>query len=165
MSNTRYYLDTEFNSFGGSLISLGIVHEDGEGMYLVVPYSDIERMNHEEAMEPWINVNVIPHIYDCPEGHRYHILSAHLWGPYISDFIYRDEKRPPQIFVDWPSDAMDFAKLLIAGPGRAVPMQAQTHITILRHLDVYPTTLPGAIQHHALWDAMAIRHLLMELEA
>jgi hypothetical protein len=37
--NSRYYLDTEFNSFGGSLISLGIVrHDDPEDhLYLVVP--------------------------------------------------------------------------------------------------------------------------------
>lgn len=165
MTNTRYYLDTEFNSFGGSLISLGIVHEDGEGLYLVVPYGDIERMIHEEDMDPWIKQNVIPHLYDGPPHCRIQVMSSYLWGPYISDFIYRDPARPPQVFVDWPSDAMDFSKLLIAGPGRAVPMQNQTHITILRHLDVYPTSLPGAIQHHALWDAMAIRHLLMELEA
>jgi hypothetical protein len=27
-------------------------------------------------------------------------------------------------------------------------------------VDAYPTTLDGAIQHNAWWDAMALRHLL-----
>lgn len=28
------------------------------------------------------------------------------------------------------------------------------------NLDAYPTDLPGAVQHNAWWDAMALRHLL-----
>jgi hypothetical protein len=35
----------------------------------------------------------------------------------------------------------------------------------LRHLDVYPTTLAGAIQHNAYWDAAALKHWLDEMEA
>jgi hypothetical protein len=67
------------------------------------------------------------------------------------------------VFVDWPSDAMDFASLLMTGPGQAVDMGHQTIITILRHVDIYPTTLAGAVQHNALWDAMAIRQFVMEM--
>jgi hypothetical protein len=43
-------------------------------------------------------------------------------------------------------------------------MENQTIITILRHIDVYPTSVEGAVQHNALWDALAIRQLLIELE-
>lgn len=160
---TRYYLDTEFNSFGGSLISLGIVRDDGESLYLVVPKDEIERMEAEEGMDPWIKENILPILYSVPPSCPIDICPVTEWGPIISAFIYRDDEIP-QIMVDWPSDAMDFAKLLITGPGTAVPMGNQTHITIIRHVDIYPTTLEGAIQHNAWWDAMAIRQFLHEME-
>jgi hypothetical protein len=163
--NSRYYLDTEFNSFGGSLISLGIVrHDDPEDhLYLVVPKTDIERMRVEEGIDPWIEQNILPIIYSLPDDAKFVEAPAHQWGQLLGEFIYRGDG-PPHIFVDWPSDAMDFAKLLMVGPGVAVSMENQTIITILRHIDVYPTSVEGAVQHNALWDALAIRQLLIELE-
>lgn len=164
--NTRYYLDTEFNSFGGSLISIGITRHDGtDSLYLVVPKADIDDMREAEGMDPWIETNVIANLFSVPDGVSIDIFPVDEWGPIIGAFIYREGEPPPQIMVDWPSDAMDFSKLLMTGPGKAVPMGNQTHITILRHIDVYPTTLEGAVQHNAIWDAMAIRQLLIDLEA
>jgi hypothetical protein len=163
--NTRYYLDTEFNSFGGSLISLGIVrHDDPEDhLYLFVPKVDTERMRVEEGIEPWIEENVLKNLYALPDDAHSLEAPAHQWGPLLSNFIYRGNE-VTQVMVDWPSDAMDFCKLLMIGAGQAVPMLNQTHITILRHIDVYPTSVEGAVQHNALWDALAIRQLLIELE-
>lgn len=165
--NTRYYLDTEFNSFGGSLISLGICRHDdpADNLYLVVPQSEIDRMREAEGMDPWIETNVIANLFRCPDSARGIVDFPAAWSKHLGEFIYREGEPPPQIMVDWPSDAMDFAKLLMTGPGLAVPMGNQTHITILRHIDVYPTTLAGAVQHNAIWDAMAIRQLLVELES
>lgn len=163
----RYYLDTEFNSFGGSLISLGIVQHDNpeNNLYLVVPEPDIERMKFEEGMDPWIKENILPVLNKVPHIANHFIMPVHHWPSLIGDFIYgKGVTDTPHIFVDWPSDAMDFAKLLMVGPGMAVPMAHQTIITILRHIDVYPTSLEGAVQHNALWDAMAIRQLVIELE-
>jgi hypothetical protein len=162
---TRYYLDTEFNSFGGSLISLGIVRHDNpdDNLYLVVPDEDITRMKFEEGMDPWIVQNILPVLWQEPETANTECVSVHDWPELIGRFIYR-EGETPHIFVDWPSDAMDFCKLLMTGPGQAVAMSNQTLITILRHIDVYPTTLKDAVQHNALWDALAIRQLLVELE-
>lgn len=164
--NQRYYLDTEFNSFGGSLISLGIVRHDNasDNLYLTVPEGDIERMRFEESMDPWIEENVLTHLYNIPDTAHHMVLPVHLWPNQISDFIYRGDG-PPQIMVDWPSDAMDLSRLLMTGPGKAVEMENQTHITILRHIDVYPTSVEGAIQHNALWDAIAIRQLVIDMES
>lgn len=164
--NTRYYLDTEFNSFGGSLISLGMVrHDDPEDtLYLVVPAADIERMRFEEGMDPWIEKNILPILWDTPAGVEPIIIPVHEWPARIGNWMYRDGE-VPQVMVDWPSDAMDFCRLLMTGPGQAIHMPNQTHLSILRHIDVYPTTLAGAVQHNAIWDALAIRQLLVELEA
>jgi hypothetical protein len=163
--NTRYYLDTEFNSFGGSLISLGIVRHDdpNDHLYLFVPKVDIERMRVEEDIDPWIEENVLKNLYALPDDAHAIEAPVHQWGPLLADFIYRGDEIT-QVLVDWPSDAMDFCKLLMIGPGKAVPMLNQTHVTILRHIDVYPTSLEGAVQHNALWDALAIRQLLIEME-
>jgi hypothetical protein len=165
---TRYYLDTEFNSFGGSLISLGIVQHDNpeNNLYLVVPQCDIDRMIFEESMDPWIKENILPNIARVPDIANHYVMPVHEWPDMIGKLIYgTDCSETPHIFVDWPSDAMDFSRLLMTGPGHAVDMSHQTLITILRHIDVYPTSLEGAVQHNAIWDAMAIRQLLIELES
>lgn len=164
---TRYYLDTEFNSFGGSLISLGIVQHDKpeNNLYLVVPQCDIDRMIFEEGMDPWIKENILPNLTRIPDIANHFVLPVHDWPHLLGDFIYgKGCTHTPHIFVDWPSDAMDLARLLMTGPGQAVPMANQTIITILRHIDVYPTTLENAVQHNAIWDALAIRQLMVELE-
>lgn len=163
MTNVRYFLDTEFNSFGGSLISLGICREESDdNLYVRVPDEDIERMRFEEGMDPWIEKNILPILDDTPDDANFFVLPVHQWGDLLSQFIYRDGE-VPHVFVDWPSDAMDFARLLMTGPGQAVDMGNQTIITILRHVDIYPTTVPGAVQHNALWDAMAIRQFVKEM--
>ena len=37
------------------------------------------------------------------------------------------------------------------------------HLSFEVHrVDAYPTALPGAVQHNAWWDAMALRHLLTQ---
>lgn len=142
----KYYLDCEFDGFGGPLLSLALVREDGESLYFVRP--DIKTVN-----DPWVAVNVIPILYDCPAKP----LKLHVgeWGKYIAAFLSGDPK--PQIIADWPDDIRYFCELLVTGPGTAVEMPNQTHFTIIRHVDIYPTDLPGAFQHNAWWDAMAIR--------
>jgi hypothetical protein len=32
----------------------------------------------------------------------------------------------------------------------------------VHNVECYPTTLPGAVQHNAWWDAMALREYLLE---
>lgn len=146
----RHYLDTEFNGFGGDLISLALACEDGRSLYLVTD-------KLPEPMDPWVRENVVPYLYDCPAVPL--IMSPKHWGHEISAFIYCGTKSP-QIIADWPSDIADFANLLLTGPGEAVPMGHQTHLTIVRHIDVYPTDVKGAVQHNAWYDAMALKRYI-----
>lgn len=148
----KYYLDTEFDGFGGALISLALVREDGQSIYLV----DQE----VEVQDEWVKENVIPILFDIPEDNVALCCPSKDWGSVFAGFLY--EKGDPQIICDWPSDAVYIAELLMTGPGIAVPMSNQTHITILRHVDIYPTTLEGAVQHNAWWDAMAIKRFVEE---
>jgi hypothetical protein len=158
----RYYLDTEFNSMGGALMSLALVREDGASFYAV------KEMPH--PIDPWVAANVVPILYDvdhqrdiqgwysgAQHGHRYYM---HL-GENIATFLKGDPK--PHIIADWPDDLRYLCAELITGPGEMVDIPAL--VLEVARVDAYPTTLPGAIQHNAWWDAMSLRHLLTMTEA
>jgi hypothetical protein len=49
----RYFLDTEFNGFGGGLLSLALVPEDGTEFYATLAC--------DEDMLPWVERNVVPY--------------------------------------------------------------------------------------------------------
>ena len=142
-----YFLDTEFNGMGGDLISLALVRDDGLEFYLAT------RLMSKPV--PWVSDNVIP-IVKCL-GARPVMCSAEAFGTAIMSFLFND--RDPVIIADWPDDIAYFCKALIVGPGKMV------NITSLRfeliRVDAYPTTLAGAVQHNALWDARVLRHKLI----
>lgn len=68
----------------------------------------------------------------------------------------------PTLFADWPDDIRYFCQALITAPGEMVNIPRLTfHIV---RVDAYPTTLEGAVQHNALWDARALCHRLFQKE-
>lgn len=148
----KYYLDTEFNGFGGELISLGLAAQDGRTLYL------IDESYKKMDLNPWVTENVIPILEDVPEDVEIiSTIGTSLWGALIGDFIYRHS--PPQLIADWPSDIIYFCELMLIPekPGYSHHMGKFTDMTIIRHVDIYPTTLEGAVQHNAIWDALAIK--------
>lgn len=159
----RYFFDTEFNGYGGDLISAGIARQDGKTLYII----DDEKVHNlitSKTLDPWVEQNVLPILYSAPHGVVPFHLPVSEWGALISEFIY-DGENTPTIYADWMSDIADLMNLFITGPGTGVPMMHETRMVCLRHLDVYPTDLPGAVQHNAAWDALALRHWLMKAEA
>lgn len=140
---SRYFLDTEFNEFGGDLISLALVGEDGREFYMAT-----------DCPNPgaWVKENVIP-IIKCEGAVPSHTAPS-LFGLAISTFL-RDDKWPT-IIADWPDDISYFCKALITAPGQMVNIPLLQFQMI--RIDAYPSELPGAVQHNALWDARALRH-------
>ena len=153
----RFYFDTEFYGFGGEILSLALVHEDGDSLYLVLPDADLpKRDNH------WVEENVLPILLDVP-GHvivTRRPLSQ--WGDLIAEFLYPngEEQRRCQVICDWPDDIRYLLNLMITGEHKAVTMGLQTDFTVLRHIDVYPCDLEGVKRHNAWWDAMALRRFV-----
>lgn len=144
----RYFLDTEFNGMGGELISLALAREDDKvGFYLATRFMS--------KPVPWVSDNVIP-IVKCL-GARPVMCSAEAFGTAIMSFLFNDHD--PVIVADWPDDISYFCKALIVGPGKMVDIPSLKFEMI--RVDAYPTTLPGAVQHNALWDARALRHKVM----
>ena len=140
----RYYLDTEFNEFGGELISLALVAEDGTELYLATNCA------HSGA---WVLANVIPVL--SVKGAVPLDIPANEFGKAVAAFMDGDAN--PTIVADWPDDIRYLCGALITGPGEMVAIPRLKFE--LERVDAYPTTLEGAIQHNALWDARALRHL------
>lgn len=142
----KYFLDTEFNEFGGELISLALVREDGFSTYLAT-----------KCAKPgaWVAANVIP-VIEAPGAYPKWV-EPHEFAFLIAAYLQGDEG--PTIIVDWPDDIRYFCQAIITGPGTMAPIP-RLRFDLIR-IGAYPTTLPGAIQHNAWWDAMALRHLFL----
>lgn len=141
----RYFLDTEFNEFGGDLISLALVGEDGRELYVATDCP---------APGEWVKSNVLP-IVKC-EGATPVRVGPDEFGRAIASFLRKDHL--PVIIADWPDDISYFCKAMITAPGEMVAIP-RLLFQMLR-VDSYPTNLLGAIQHNALWDARALRCVL-----
>jgi hypothetical protein len=148
----RYFLDTEFNGFGGELISMALIREDGASRYFVLS-EDEDRAMHAE---PWVAENVIPIIHDCPVQPTE--LPRDMWGHEIAHFLRGDT----EIIVtsDWPDDIRYFCQAIITGPGEMVNLPGISFQMF--RVDAYPTAVEGAVQHNAWWDAMALRALFLK---
>lgn len=145
----KYYLDCEFDGFGGDLISMALVRNDGESIYLVYK---------EEATDPWVQANVIPHLWNIPSplpGMAYKV--DQLNGAHQLREFFADDRKP-HIVSDWPDDIAYFCKSIITAPGFMINIAGFT--TEVARVDAYPTRLSGAVQHNAWWDAKALWYLL-----
>jgi hypothetical protein len=145
----NYYLDTEFDGFGGPLLSLALIREDGASLYVV--------LHEAAAKDQWVRENVLSVMRAVPV--EVDIVNCERNGAAIriANFLHGDPH--PHIHADWPDDVRHFCRLVVVGPGQMVNIP---HLSFEVHrVDAYPTDLPGAIRHNAWWDAMALRHTLM----
>ena len=135
------YIDTEFNDFGGELISLGMVDETGRDFYAVLNCQD---------PTPWVAANVIPVLGQHHASLRMLQKRLHAW---LS--VYQRV----HIVADWPEDIAHFCRALITGPGMRLDTPPLT-MEIRRDLDSGASAVP----HNALEDARAIWRAAMKQE-
>jgi hypothetical protein len=145
MTKRRLFLDTEFNGFGGDLISMALVPEDDSFREFY------KELNVRGQLHPWVKENVIPHLVLAPSTHNefQQALAQYLWE--AGDCI---------IIADWPDDIKHFCDSLITGPGM---MLSLLH-NISFELD-FGIEYQSAVPHNALHDARAIRDFYMKREA
>ena len=161
----RYYLDCEFNGFGGNLLSLALVTEHGDEFYIARDQAEMEAEARSAAphIEPWVRDNVLP-VMDCEGASPMRVGRAvaetqEFWPTHIEPFLLKyGRHEPPHIIADWPDDIAYLCRMLITGPGYAIRVPGMTFEW--SRVDSYPTDLAGAIQHNALWDARALRRAL-----
>jgi hypothetical protein len=141
----RYFLDTEFNGFGGELISLALVPEYGDqDFYVSLPLpADIH---------PWVQLNVIPYLRFVPPGID-HQLNHEDAARHIEAFLAHDTD--PVIIADWPDDLAHFCRLLVTGPGEMIAIDG-LHLQLINGAG-FSSAANSKTPHNALHDARALK--------
>ena len=142
----RYFLDTEFNGFGGELISIALVPED-DG--LAPFYGAVECQDPT----PWVIEQIIPRLDVEP------VTRSRLVDQFAAYLIDDPE---PVLVADWPEDIAHAARLLIIGPGLMKPVRN------IRFDLVDPSLVSSgtgsAIPHNAYHDALRLRADVLAFE-
>lgn len=146
---TRFYIDCEFDGHNGALLSIALVKDDGDGIHIktTAPITD-----------DWVRANVLP-LMDRHKAPKSASVGQHDVGGAIRAFIGNCEC--PVIIADSPVDIGRFCRALSTGSDG---LWASADYPMMRfevhNVDCYPTDLPGAVQHNAWWDAMALNRKL-----
>jgi hypothetical protein len=148
----RYFLDTEYNGWGGALLSLALVPDDGEELYLT--------LEHERPLEDWVERHVVPYLDMVPDSLTLPRMSRTDAARAIAHYLAGDPE--PLIVADWPEDIAQFCNLLMTGPGEMVPVPPLAFQ--LLPLGGFSTAVNSAVPHNALHDARALREHLLGLE-
>ena len=147
------YCDFEFNSFKGEVMSIGLVKENGEALYNVFPQP-------KAPIDSWVAKNVVPYLdAGTPSGILPHHLTVERFQDLLQEYLQKEEGEI-RIVTDWPDDVKYFSELLITGPGTMVNIPGI--VFEVKRVDAYIDAKPlaGAVQHHALWDALQLRRCL-----
>jgi len=131
-------IDCEFNGFGGQLISMALVAENGDEWYQVLTMNGI-------AIDPWVKEHVVPVLWDedsfqMPMERKDFRESLHSWLKQYEN---------PTIIADWHSDLVHFFREL-AGENH---MQSLSYPCKAELLDLDASS---NIPHNALEDARGI---------
>lgn len=148
----RYFLDTEYNGWGGALLSLALVPDDGEELYLTLDW--------EGTLEQWVERNVVPYLDSVPQSLVSPRMSRADAARAVAHYLAGD--RDPLIVADWPEDIALFNALLVTGPGvmaEVPPMRFQ-----FMPLSGFSTAANSRVPHNALHDARALRDHVLSLE-
>jgi len=148
----RYFLDTEYNGWGGALLSLALVPEDGEELYLTLDWSG--------ALEPWVEKHVVPYLDTVADSLVSPRLSRDDAARMLAHYLAGDPE--PMIVADWPEDIAQLCNLIVVGAG------VMAEVPPLRFefmpLSGFSTAANSKVPHNALHDARALRDHVLSLE-
>jgi hypothetical protein len=113
----RYFLDCEYDGFGGPLLSLALVPEDGsEEFYAIVV--------HDRPLSDWVERNVAPYLDTVPALMRREPQQQVAVAQELSAWLAGLSE--VEIVADWPEDLSLFCRLLVTGNGEVVDMPSLT---------------------------------------
>lgn len=144
MNAPKLFLDTEFNGFGGRLMSLALVPADSR---LPEFYRELEMT---DQLHPWVKENVAPHMFLSPVRHS-------VFQTELASYLL--EVGECTIVADWPDDIRYFCESLITGPGMMINVRNK----IKFELD-FSIQYESLVPHNALHDARAIRDFFTQRE-
>ena len=142
----RYFIDAEFNGFGGQLISLALVPEDGE----TAPFYEVLVCTNPHS---WVIEHVIPVLQKQPIS-RPELISK------LATYLRGDPE--PMMTADWPEDIAHLALLMLTGPGWRMP--SPRLIIELLDLPLFDSAELSGVPHNACHDAIALRTYVLGQE-
>ncbi|RVC47645.1 hypothetical protein EN781_00480 [Mesorhizobium sp. M4A.F.Ca.ET.090.04.2.1] len=131
----RLFIDTEFNGFGGQLMSMALVSDDGREWYQVLPEPSV--------FDKWVFENVFPILNKAPMSRREFQLSLK---------IFLEQFDKPTIYADWYTDLAHFFNAM-AGDNHGTSFSLPCSAVLLKDVPDLQPELP----HNALSDARALR--------
>lgn len=145
----RYFIDCEFDGHNGPLLSIALVPTDGPSIHIKTT---------APVRDDWVFANVLP-LMDRHGAEQAASVNSNDVGGVIRAFIGSDAH--PVIVADSPVDIGRFCQTISTGEDGSWASTGYPQMTFEVHnVDCYPTDLPGAVQHNAWWDAMALRRKL-----
>ena len=148
----RYFLDTEYNGIGGALLSLALVPDSGDEIYLTFQTSG--------PLVEWVERHVVPYLDSVPEQLSCPRLTRSDAAKELERYLRHDEE--PIIFADWPEDVAQFCNLMITGPGDMIDVR---HVNFrLAPMSNFSTAANSKVPHNALHDARALRDHVLAME-
>jgi len=148
----RYFLDTEYNGWGGALLSLALVPDEGEELYLTLDW--------DGTLEPWVERHVVPYLDTVPDSLVSPRMSRADAARTIAHFLAGDPD--PLIVADWPEDIALVNALLVTGPGVMAEVPSMRFQFL--PLSGFSTAANSKVPHNALHDARALRDHVLTLE-
>jgi hypothetical protein len=148
----RYFLDTEYNGIGGALLSLALVPDGGDELYLT--------LKTDEPLLEWVQRHVVPYLDTVPEQLSCPRLDRQDAASELERYLRHDEE--PLIHADWPEDIAQFCNLMITGPGDMV--EIRNVIFRLAPMSNFSTAANSKVPHNALHDARALRDHILAME-
>lgn len=147
-----FYIDCEFDGHNGSLLSIALVGDT----------DSIHIKTTAPARDDWVLQNVLP-LMDMHNAPKSASVSLNDVGSVIRAFL--GDCKCPVIIADSPVDIGRFCRALSTSTDG---QWASTDFPAMRfevhNVDCYPTTLEGAFQHNAWWDAMALKAALSAIK-
>jgi hypothetical protein len=135
----RYFLDAEFNGFGGALISIALTPEDAEAAAFYEALDCLEP-------EGWTLANILPVL-------KIASISRARMTAKLAEYLKHDPA--PVVIADWPEDIAHLAMLMVTGPGFRTP--SPRFVFELLDLPLFDSQASSKVPHNAYHDAVALR--------
>jgi hypothetical protein len=148
----RYFLDTEYNGWGGALLSLALVPDEGEELYLTIDW--------DGPLDPWVERHVLPYLDTVPDPLVSPRMSRADAARTIAHYLAGDPE--PSVVADWPEDVAQLSQLLVTGPGIMAEIPSLRFEFVA--LGSFSTAANSKVPHNALHDARALRDHYLTLE-
>lgn len=125
------FIDCEFNSFKGDLISMALVSPAGQEFYEVLPCG---------KPHPWVVEHVLPFLEKEP-------IRMQVFQHRLEKFLCQFPRA--HIIASWPEDLEHFCRALITGPGDQLAIPDLS-------MEIFRVSAGSAVPHNALHDARGI---------